>query len=314
MNERPLLLVDSYAQIYRGYYAVRALTTPSGAPSNAVFAFSKFISRLDRDYKDADGAFIFDLGRSAHRLALAPDYKANRPPMPDDMRVQLPAIRELIAAFGWPIIEYEGYEADDLIAAIAISAKAEREVMVVSADKDLSQLICGNVSMLVPDKDGGGLARRGPAETLEKFGVPPERVADLLALTGDSSDNIAGIDGVGPKTAAALVAEFGSIQDILANASKIKRESVRVKIEGSRALLERNMELVKLGHIAPPDVAWDAVKFHRSAPDAARILKTANEYSLKGLLKEFDSSAPRQEAPPAQSKPQDSQPEQLTLF
>jgi len=288
MNASPLLLVDSYAQIYRGFYAVRALTNSAGAPSNAVFAFSKFISRLDADSQGSDGAFIFDLGRSAYRLSLAPDYKANRPPMPEDLRSQLPAIRELVSAYGWPIIEFEGFEADDLIAAIALASQ-EREVSIVSADKDLSQLIGGRISMLVPDSKDGGLIKRGVEEVKERFGVAPERIADLLALTGDSSDNIQGVDGVGPKTAAQLIEEFGSIDSIIANASKIKRESIRAKIEASKELLERNLKLVKLGSIAPEGVAWIPELFKRRAPDFERIRKIAMEFNLKGLLNELDS-------------------------
>ena len=311
MNERPLLLIDSYAQIYRGFYAVRALTNAAGAPSNAVFAFSKFISRLTKDNQEADGAFIFDIGRPAHRMALAPDYKANRPPMPEELRAQLPAIRELITAFGWPIIEFDGYEADDIIASIAIAERARRKVVIVSADKDLCQLIGINVEMLVPDKEGG-LARRGTAEVLEKFGVPPEHIADLLALTGDSSDNIQGIDGVGPKTAAALVNEFGSLQDIIANAAKIKKDALRAKVEAAKELLERNLKLVKLGDICPPGVSWTPDKFKLSAPQVDRILKTAGEYNLKSLQKDFaPASEAKSQAPVEPTRPE---PEQLTLF
>ncbi len=299
MNGSPLILVDSYAMIYRGYYAVRALTTSSGAPSNAIFAFSKFIARLQKDYPpESGGAFVFDLGRPAHRLTLAPQYKANRPPMPEDLRAQLPAIRELIAAFGWPIIEAEGYEADDLIASIAIELK-DRKALIVSGDKDLSQLVVeGRVEMLVPDKDGG-LAKRGVKEVTEKFGVPPELIPDLLALTGDSSDNIPGVEGVGPKTAAALVSEFGSLASVMARSGEIKRDALRAKIQAASGFLETNLRLVKLGLDKPEGMVWTDDKFKRKEPDAEKLRSLAKAFELKSLLKELDAQA----APPEPQKP-----------
>ncbi|MEI3004211.1 MAG: hypothetical protein V8T87_06255 [Victivallales bacterium] len=126
----PLLLIDSYSQIYRGYYAIRALTTAQGIPSNAVFAMTKLLMKLKEEYEGYEGAFVFDKGRPAQRMALAPAYKANRPPMPDDLRSQLEIIRDMIHAFGWNIIEWDGAEADDLIAAAAANF-TDRKVLIV---------------------------------------------------------------------------------------------------------------------------------------------------------------------------------------
>ena len=185
----PLLLIDSYSQIYRGYYAIRALTTAQGIPSNAVFAMTKLLMKLKEEYEGYEGAFVFDKGRPAQRMALAPAYKANRPPMPDDLRSQLEIIRDMIHAFGWNIIEWDGAEADDLIAAAAANF-TDRKVLIVSSDKDISQVIDERVEMLVPDHDGKGFTRRGIEETIAKFGVKPSAIVDYLALIGDSSDNI----------------------------------------------------------------------------------------------------------------------------
>lgn len=187
----PLLLIDSYSQIYRGYYAIRALTTAQGIPSNAVFAMTKLLMKLKEEYEGYEGAFVFDKGRPAQRMALAPAYKANRPPMPDDLRSQLEIIRDMIHAFGWNIIEWDGAEADDLIAAAAANF-TDRKVLIVSSDKDISQVIDERVEMLVPDHDGKGFTRRGIEETIAKFGVKPSAIVDYLALIGDSSDNIPG--------------------------------------------------------------------------------------------------------------------------
>ena len=206
----PLLLIDSYSQIYRGYYAIRALTTAQGIPSNAVFAMTKLLMKLKEEYEGYEGAFVFDKGRPAQRMALAPAYKANRPPMPDDLRSQLEIIRDMIHAFGWNIIEWDGAEADDLIAAAAANF-TDRKVLIVSSDKDISQVIDERVEMLVPDHDGKGFTRRGIEETIAKFGVNPSAIVDYLALIGDSSDNIPGVEGVGPKTAAALLNQLADL-------------------------------------------------------------------------------------------------------
>jgi len=304
MESARLVLVDSYAMIYRGYYAVRALTTSSGAPSNAVFAFSKFIGRLQKDNPEGEGAFVFDLGRPAHRLSIAPQYKANRPPMPEELRAQLKPIRALIEAFGWPILEAEGFEADDIIAAIALERK-DRNISIVSGDKDLSQLVEeGRVEMLVPGNDGG-LAKRGVKEVVEKFGVAPELIPDLLALTGDSSDNIPGVDGVGPKTAAALISEFGSLKAVMERCAEIKRDALREKIKAALPFLDGNLRLVKLGLDKPQGMEFTLDKFKRNAPDAGKLRAIATEYELKSVLKDLDA----QSAPPEPQKP-----EQLDLF
>ena len=237
--KKKLLLVDAFSQVFRGYFAVRALSTAAGVPTNAVFAMTKLLMKLQQDYGDHDGAFVFDKGKCTARLALAPAYKANRPPMPEELRVQMEPIRNMIRAFGWPIVESEGYEADDLIGAAA-TADAEREVLILSSDKDLSQLINERVKMLVPDRDGKGRLVRDIEATREKFGVPPEGIVDYLSLIGDSSDNIPGVEGVGPKTAASLITQFGSIEAMLANPEKIAKENLRAKIVAARETLELN--------------------------------------------------------------------------
>ena len=184
---RSLILIDSYAQIFRGYFAVRVLNSHDGTPTNAVFAMAKFLLKLNADYPvDAfDGAFVFDLGKPAHRLELAPDYKANRPPAPPDLTAQIPIVRDLIRAFGWPLFEQQAWEADDLISALA-NAFPEREIRIISADKDLAQLINERVAMLIPSRTGTGFELRDEAAVLEKFGVPPSGIIDYLALVDDA--------------------------------------------------------------------------------------------------------------------------------
>lgn len=300
--KRPLLLVDAYSQIYRGYYAIRSLSTAEGVPTNALFAMAKLLLSLKAQYHDYDGAFVFDKGKCTKRLALLESYKSNRPPMPEDLRSQIEPLREMIRAFGWPIVEQEGIEADDLIGAIARSEDHQEEVLILSSDKDLSQLVNERVRMLVPDKDGKGLLLRGIEEVTEKFAVPPSGIVDYLALIGDSSDNIPGVEGVGPKTAAALISEHGSIAGIYADLSRIKRESLRSKLAGCAQQLELNRKLIALDE----DVSCEGVDLVRKEADLTAIRAMAEQYELKSILKELDklssggeTSAP---APAAEKK------------
>ena len=288
--KKKLLLVDAFSQVFRGYFAVRALSTASGTPTNAVFAMAKLLLKLQQEYGGCDGAFVFDKGKCTARLALAPAYKANRPPMPEDLRAQMEPIRNMIRAFGWPIVESEGFEADDLIGAAA-AADTEREVLILSSDKDLSQLINERVKMLVPDRDGKGLLVRDIEATREKFGVSPEGIVDYLSLIGDSSDNIPGVEGVGPKTAAALITQFGSAEAMLANPEKIAKENLRAKIVAARETLELNRKLILLNFAAP----LDGASFTKAEPDYGKIRELAGQAELKSILKELDKLAPAPE-------------------
>ena len=292
--KKTLLLVDAFSQVFRGYFAVRALSTAAGVPTNAVFALTKLLLKLQQEYGHCDGAFVFDKGKCTARLELAPAYKANRPAMPEDLRVQMEPIRNMIRAFGWPIVEAEGFEADDLIGAAAVS-ETDREVFILSSDKDLSQLINDRVKMLVPDRDGKGLLIRDIAATKEKFGVPPEGIVDYLSLIGDSSDNSPGVEGVGPKTAAALIAQFGSIDAMLAEPEKIAKESLRTKITAARDTLGLNRKLILLNFAAP----LDGVTFAKAEPDYGKIRELAEQSELKSILKELDKITPAPAGPAA---------------
>ncbi len=283
-----IYLVDAYSQIYRGYYAVAGLATGDGRPSNAIFAIGRFLLTLEKDYSPDCGAFAFDLGPPAHRLALAPSYKANRPEMPAELRSQLPAVRKLIAAAGWPILEHEGFEADDVIATITRKFTDQR-MFIISNDKDLAQVIDDRVEMLVQNPKGGKFSKRGAAEVVEKFGVPPSQIVDYLSLVGDASDNIPGLDGVGPKTAAKLLAEFGSINGIIANVDKIKSDSPREKIAAAKDWIGGNQQLVLL-HDNLVSERWDSpTKLRLNPPDIDRLQAIAAEYELRSLVKEFES-------------------------
>jgi DNA polymerase-1 len=291
MPAKSIILIDAYAQIYRGYYAIRALTNSKKQPTNAIFAMTKFFLKIYSQEQTMYGAVVFDVGKPAFRLALAPDYKAGRPPMPEDLRVQIPHIKSMAEAFGWPLLSKEGYEADDLIAAIAKDFAAY-PVKIVSADKDLAQIISDRVKMLIPDRKNSGLEVRGPEEVIARFEVLPSQMVDFLALVGDSSDNIPGIAGVGPKTAAALINKFGSVNTMLSDIESVENEKLREKIRNSAELLHKNIELITL-KTEIQDKPWNDIEtLSMKTPDWNKIVEICQELELKSILKELPGAKP----------------------
>jgi len=283
----PLFLIDAYSQIYRGFYAVRGLTNSKGEPSNAVFAIAKLTFAIaDLGNSGGPGAFVFDRGKSAKRIAILPEYKANRPPMPEELAFQLPQIRAWILASGWPIVEKESCEADDLIA-LAVKSRPDSNFRIISSDKDLAQLVNEKVRMLVPDRKGGGFESWGRDDVIKKFGVPPEKIPDYLSLTGDSSDNIPGVDGVGPVTASKLLSSFSGIEEMLSEPDKIEPEKLRAKISSSAEILRRNLLLTSLLEEAPEADRLSAAHFERRPPCWEELEKIADYFGMQSILKEI---------------------------
>lgn len=278
---KKIVLIDAYAQIYRSFYAVRGLSNPRGELVNALFGIARLLLNLENSLPSSHGAVVFDRGKPARRMELCPEYKAQRPPMPDELRRQVSPIREWLQAFGWPVLEQEGAEADDLIAAVA-AVREELPVEILSHDKDLAQLVAPDVAMLHSVK-GEQWDRVGPAEVEAKFGVPAAALGDYLSLLGDSSDNIRGVDGVGPKTAAKLLQEYGSIEGIQAHLADIASLRLREKLQAAGELLARNRELVRLDLRLPTD--WTGLEgIRRQAPDWDLIKKMAMDEGFKSML------------------------------
>src|SRR5580693_6378836 len=221
-----VFLVDGSGYIFRAYHALPPINRKSdGLQLNAVFGFCNMLWKLLRDMKPEERpthlAVVFDKSEKTFRTELYPAYKAHRPDPPDDLRPQFPLIRDAVRAFDLPCIEMGGYEADDLIATYARQAcEAGATTTIVSSDKDLMQLVNDRVIMFDDMKD----RRIGRAEVIEKFGVPPEKVIEVQALIGDSTDNVPGVPGIGPKAAASLIVELGSLDKLIedgANPEKI---------------------------------------------------------------------------------------------
>jgi DNA polymerase-1 len=251
--KRPLYLVDSYAFIYRSYFAFlsRPLRNAAGENVSAVFGFFRFLFNLFDEHKPGAFAAVFDSRGPTFRHEMYDAYKATRQKTPDDLHAQVPLVEEILDALGVPRIRAEGFEADDLIATLATRCKAEgRECWIVSGDKDLLQLVGGPVKALRPDSSFAFKAY-GVEEVEAEWGVTPPRILDYLSLTGDASDNIPGVPGIGDKTAVKLLAQFPTLGDIYAHLDEVKPESLRKKLEAGRELAELSHRLVILREDVP---------------------------------------------------------------
>ena len=234
----PLILIDGSSYLYRAYHAMPALTNSAGEPTGAVYGVVNMLKSLLKEYSPQHIAVVFDAKGKTFRDELFAEYKAHRPPMPDDLRSQIEPLHELVRALGLPCLIIDGVEADDVIGTLAVEATDKNmDTLISTGDKDMAQLVGPHVT-LVNTMTRSVLDRQG---VIEKFGVPPERIVDLLALMGDSSDNIPGIPKVGPKTAAKWLNEFGSLDELLERAGEIKGkvgESLRANL-ASLALSRR---------------------------------------------------------------------------
>ena len=248
-GEKTLFLIDGSSYIYRAYHAIRSLSTRSGFPTNAVFGFANMLLKVLRDHNPTYAAMVLDAPGPTFRHEIYPDYKANRPPMPEDLALQIPRIDDLIKAFRLPSIRIPGVEADDIIATLAHRyAQEVDKVVIVSSDKDLMQLISDKVIMLDTMKD-----RWIDVEAvLEKFGVRPSQVVQVQALMGDPSDNIPGLAGVGPKTAGKLIARYGHIEGLLEHSREVGGK-VGEKLPHQMDELRTSLSLVKLKDDVPVD-------------------------------------------------------------
>ena len=238
-----LCLVDGSGFIFRAYHALPPLSRPDGTPVNAVLGFTNMLVKLLGENRCDHLAVIFDAGRKSFRNDLYAEYKAHRPEPPDDLKPQFALVREATRAFNVPAIELPGYEADDLIASYAKCARdAGANVTIISSDKDLMQLIGSGIDMFDPLKN----RPIGEAEVREKFGVGPEKVVEVLALIGDTSDNVPGVPGIGPKTAAELLTTYGDLDTVLARAGEIKQPKRRETLLANIAQAKLSRELVQL--------------------------------------------------------------------
>ncbi len=275
-----LWLIDLSNYVFRAYHALPALTSSRGEPTHATLGTMNMLNRMVEDYRPAYMAVTMDSRSRGFRGEIAPGYKANRPPAPEDLVVQLLRCREIFEAYNVPIFQREGYEADDVIATVVKKATAAGlRVVVASSDKDLYQLVDGKRVMCW---DAMRNKVYGPPEVRAKFGVGPEHVRELLALVGDTSDNIPGVPGVGPKTAAQLLGKFGSLEAVLARAAEIDKPKLRQSVIDNADAVRLAYRLVEL----KDDVAieLDVERLRYGNPDVARLRKVFTELQFTRFL------------------------------
>ncbi len=281
-RKEEIYLIDGSYYIHRAYHAIEGLSNSKGFPTGAVFGFTNMIMKTLKDKSPKHVAVVFDSPGPTFRHDRYEEYKANRPAMPEDLRVQIPKIHELVEAYRLPSIAIQGYEADDIIATLTrLAEEREWAVVIVSADKDLMQLVKEGVLMWDPQRDVS--YDSGAVE--KKYGVPPARVRDLLALMGDSSDNVPGVPGVGQKTAAQLLNEYGSLEDVYAHVDGITKKKLKENLLNNRDKAFLSHELVGLDNRVPLEMGLE--DFSLVEQNAEKLRELFKEFEFKRLLSEL---------------------------
>ncbi|MEN5258892.1 DNA polymerase I [Pseudomonas protegens] len=305
MSQAPLVLVDGSSYLYRAFHALPPLTTSKGLPTGAVKGVLNMLKSLRKQYPDSPFAVVFDAKGGTFRDDMYAEYKANRPSMPDDMRVQIEPLHASVIALGFPLLCVEGVEADDVIGTLArSSAAADRPVVISTGDKDMAQLVDGHIT-LVNTMSGSSMDVEG---VKEKFGVAPEQIIDYLALMGDSSDNIPGVPGIGPKTASGLlVGVNGGLKELYEQLDIVPTLPIRgaktlpAKLEEHKEMAFLSYQLATIKVDVPLDVGLDDL--HLGEPDREKLVELYSLLEFKSWLDELQRDAKRVELSGAEATP-----------
>ena len=309
MAQKRLLLIDGHSMAYRAFFALPAenFTTAQGQHTNAIYGFATMLISLLKDERPTHVAVAFDVSRKTFRTDIFSDYKANRAKTPDEFRSQMSYLNDLVTGFGITQFALEGYEADDLIATITKQAEREgAEVLICTGDRDSFQLVTEKTTVLYPKRGVSEMARMTPAAVFEKYGMSPDQYPDFAALRGDPSDNLPSVPGVGEKTAAKWIVEYGSLQELISNVDKVAGkvgQSLRDNVND----VIRNRELTQLIHDAPIDFQVDALTW--SGVDEADLAKLFEQLEFRTLK---DRLRPILKADTVAKKKEESA--ELTLF
>jgi len=283
-----LLIVDGHAYAYRAFHAIRVLRSPGGEPTNAIYGFVKMLAKMRASVAPTHLIVVWDGGLSAERTALLPEYKAQRPEMPDDLRPQLDGMVDYLQAAGVASYCGAGVEADDYIACLARrAAGVGMNVVIASADKDFMQLVSVRVGLLNPGDKSEAVWT--DEQVRAKTGVEPSQIVDWLALMGDSVDNIPGVPGVGPKTAADLLRQFGSVEKLFARLDEVKSQKLRESLRGAESAVRRNREMVRLRDDLPCDFLADDLL--GKPTDARRLGDLYRQWGFRGMLAALEEKA-----------------------
>ena len=281
MSERILLLVDGTGLAYRAFYAIQGLSTTDGRPTNAVFGFIRMLRQLERVWRPTHQVVVFDGGLPEARLSRLPTYKAQRKEMPDDLRRQFEPIETYLDESRIARLRLQGEEADDVLATLTTQARqAGASVLIATSDKDMYQLVDEQVAVVAPSKT---VTRMGPREVQEKTGVVPSQIVEWQALTGDTVDNIPGVPGIGPKTAAKLLQEYRSLANLWEQFAHIPDGRLKTLLQDHRERVVRNLELMRLRCDMPVTLDWAkmAVPSATPAPSSSAVLQQLEFHSLQ---------------------------------
>lgn len=282
MTDRPkLYLIDGSNYIYRAFYALPHLSNSKGLPTNAVYGFTQMLLKVLRDNRPDYVAVVFDSKAPTFRSEVYKEYKANRPAMPDSLSPQIPFIKKVIDAYRIATVQLEGYEADDLIGTVARRMEAEVDVVVITGDKDILQLVGDHIQVYDTMKE----IRYGTEEVIERFGVRPEKIVEIMGLVGDPIDNIPGITGIGDKTAIPLIKTFGSIDNLLAHLDEIPQKKLKEKLETHAELAKLSRELATIHTDAP--IEFRLEDFAPSPPDVKDLKELFKELEFNKLVREL---------------------------
>jgi DNA polymerase I len=281
MSQR-FFLIDAHGLCYRAFYAVKALKTSKGQPTNAVFGFCNILRKMLEDSKPTHVAVCFDVGKQTHRQKKFAEYKIQRQAMPDDLVTQIKIIRDIVSAYGFPIFELEGFEADDVMATLSERfAKKNTDVFIATDDKDMAQLVGEHIKIYSPRQekviDAGDVA--------EKFGVRPSQITDYIALAGDTSDNIPGVKGIGEVGARKLLEEYKSLEEIYKHVDQVAPVKLREKLMASKKEAFLSKELATLDAHVPLDAVLDDLVFPQ--PDREKLFALFNELEFRKLAQEY---------------------------
>ncbi|MCM8795144.1 MAG: DNA polymerase I [Candidatus Omnitrophica bacterium] len=284
MTNKGLYLIDATAFCYRAFYALKGLSTSFGQPTNAIYGFVQMLNKILKENRPEYLAICFDVSRDTFRAKRFTAYKIQRPSMPEGLATQIPLIKEIIKAYRINIFELEGYEADDIIATLVKKARQEGiPTTIVSSDKDVLQLVDEHTRVFSPYKDEGIIY--DPKKVMERFGVEPKQIPEVIALMGDSVDNIPGVPGVGEKTAVELISTFGSLEKLLKNIDKVKQEKLRQALKAALKEIRLSFELAVLKDNL--DIDFDLKDLKITEPDYKELFRIFKYLEFRKLLNEL---------------------------
>ena len=283
-----IYLIDGYSLLYRAFYALpQSISTSSGLPTNALYGFTSMLLKLLDTEEEVGLGVVWDGGMPEFRLKIFPEYKAQRSAMPEELRSQLDHLDEILVAMNIPAIRAEGFEADDALATMSRQVPEDVELFIVTGDQDAMQLVDGRVKVLRTTRGVSETKTYGRDEVVEEYGVTPEQIPDFKALTGDSSDNIPGVRGIGPKGAANLLKQFGTLDGVYENLENISAKGTRKKLEDGRESAFMSLELARMRFDVPVKFDPETLRFEGVSPNIRDITRRYEFRTLESRLTEL---------------------------